>query len=140
MMHKKNKSSIIELIKCFISSLQIKKREGTECFDDFNMATYTNRIFGMFDGKTEIVKLECINEYAGVIVDRFGKDVNLIRKDEEHFTVNVDVTISDHFFGWIFALGNGVKIVSPDDVVERMKRIINELEDVYSKVNINDKK
>ena len=35
--------------------------------------------------------------------------------------VNVNVAISSQFFGWVFALGTGVKILASENVVERMK-------------------
>ena len=58
---------------------------------------------------------------AGVIIDRFGKDVMLIPSDEEHFTVNVNVRVSSQFLGWIFSLGEGVKIIGPEDVAAQMR-------------------
>ena len=109
----------------------VEARTGQECFDEFDMVAYSKRIFGMFDGKTESVKLECENRFAGIIIDRFGKDVMFIKVDETHFITNVDVAVSDHFLAWVIALGNGVRIVSPDDVVERMRRRVKELGNVY---------
>ena len=69
-------------------------------------------------------KLRVENNLAGVIIDRFGKDVMMIPEDENHFTVNVDVRVSNQFLGWVFYLGEGVKIVSPEEVLERMNREI----------------
>ena len=51
----------------------------------------------MFGGKEQSVKLLVENSLAGVIVDRFGKDVMMIPEDEEHFRVNVDVHVSKQF-------------------------------------------
>ena len=47
--------------------------------------------------------------------------------------VNVNVAISSQFFGWVFALGTGVKILAPENVVERMKQEIDALHDFYNK-------
>ena len=85
----------------------------------------------MFGGKEQKVKLLVQNELAGVIIDRFGKDIMMIPKDEKHFTVNVDVRVSNQFLGWVFSLGNGVKIISPDEVVEQMKREVERLREQY---------
>jgi len=35
--------------------------------------------------------------------------------------LNIDVAISPQFFGWIFSLGNDVKIVGPDNVKAQVK-------------------
>lgn len=99
-------------------------REGKEHFKKFNMADYAKKSFGMFGGKEQAVKLLVENSLAGVMIDRFGKDIMLIPADEEHFTVNVDVHVSNQFLGWIFSLGEGVKIVSPPQVVEQMNQEI----------------
>ena len=55
-----------------------------------------------------------------MIIDRFGKDVMMIPEDEDHFRVNVDVHVSKQFLGWVFSLGEAVKIIGPDEVVEQM--------------------
>ena len=104
-----------------------EKREGKERFKKLDMADYAKKSFGMFGGEEQKVKLRVENSLAGVIIDRFGKDVMMIPEDESHFTVNVDVHVSNQFLGWIFSLGEGVKIVSPDEVLERMNREITRL-------------
>lgn len=103
------------------SSVLESRREGKEVFKQFDMAVYAKKTFGMFGGKEQTVKLECANEMVGVIIDRFGKDVSLIRLDDNHFTVNVNVAVSKQFMAWVFALGEGVRIVGPDSVVEQMR-------------------
>lgn len=108
-----------------------EKREGQEHFERLDMADYAKKSFGMFGGKEQKVKLLVQNELAGVIIDRFGKDIMMIPKDEKHFTVNVDVRVSNQFLGWVFSLGNGVKIISPDEVVEQMKREVERLREQY---------
>lgn len=111
-----------------------KPRLGGEKFSGQNadVGLYAKKVFGMFSGKEEIVKLECKNEMAGVIIDRFGKDTMFIPKDDEHFTANVKVIVSNQFISWVFSLGNGVKIVGPDDVVEKVKSEVERLGKQYS--------
>lgn len=71
------------------------------------------------------------NSIAGVIIDRFGKDVMLIPVDAEHFVVNVDVQVSDQFISWVFALGQGAKIVGPEPVLKRVSAYIKRLNEQY---------
>lgn len=108
-----------------------EKREGQEHFERLNMADYAKKSFGMFGGKEQKVKLLVKNELAGVMIDRFGKDIMMIPKEENYFTVNVDVHISNQFLGWVFSLGDGVKIISPDEVVEQMKQEVERLQQQY---------
>ena len=96
-----------------------------------DMADYTKKSFGMFGGKEQTIKLLVHNSLAGVIIDRFGKDIMMIPIDEQYFTVNVDVHVSRQFLGWVFSLGEKVKLLGPDEVVEEMKAEIRRLNQQY---------
>lgn len=109
------------------------KREGKEYFKQFNLAAYVKKNFGMFGGEEENVRMQFSNELVGVVIDRFGKDIIISPTDNEHFTVNVNVAISSQFFGWVFALGTGVKILSPSSVIERMKQEVDALHKLYGR-------
>ena len=87
----------------------------------------------MYAGKEETVRIECDNSFAGVVIDRFGKDVNMIPIDDKHFSVSVDVAVSRQFLAWIIGLGEGVKLVSPDNVVVLMNEEIDRLFRQYRK-------
>lgn len=106
-------------------------RDGKEVFEKLDMASYTKHRFGMFDGDVVHVELEVDNVLAGVVIDRFGKAVPMIPKDEKHFTTYVDVAISNQFFGWVMAFGNQMKIIAPENVVERMKEEVGKLLNMY---------
>ena len=112
--------------------LSSENREGKEFFNKLDMADYAKKSFGMFGGKEQTVKLLVKNNLAGVIIDRFGKNLILFPADDDHFTVNVDVHVSRQFLGWAFSLGDGIKIVGPDDVVEQMHTEIERLTEQYS--------
>ena len=95
-------------------------RDGRLEFDGFDMASYAKETFGMFTGEPENVELEFDNDFIGVVLDRFGKDLMIINKGDK-FRVHVDVNLSDQFFGWIMGLNDGVKIVGPENVVNAYK-------------------
>lgn len=103
------------------------KREGKALFQTFDMAVYAKKMFGMFYAEEQTVKLECANSLAGVVIDRFGKDVMLIPKDDSHFTVNVKVAVSLQFLAWVIGLGEDVKILEPKTVVDRINGEIDRL-------------
>lgn len=104
-----------------------KEREGKQAFKSFDMAAYARKMFGMYGGKEECVRIECNNSFAGVMIDRFGKDVSMIRLDDKKFVVNVEVAVSRQFLAWIIGLGEGVTITGPDSVVEMMHAEIDRL-------------
>lgn len=106
-------------------------REGKEYFEKFNLAEYSKKNFGMFSGEEETVKLQVHNDLIGVILDRFGKETIVIPADAEHFRINIKVAVSSQFFGWIFGLGGKVKILGPDEVVNKMKEELKKNGELY---------
>ena len=108
------------------------KREGKALFKDMDMAVYSKKIFGMFGGVEETVVLECKNGISGVIIDRFGTEVDIIKRAADSFTVRVNVQISPQFLGWVFSLGENIKIISPDSVIERMRDEITRIKEIYN--------
>ena len=88
-----------------------RDREGAEPFD---MAAYAQRHFGMFTGREATVRLRCENRLAQVILDRFGMEVILVPDGADHFIVALELAVSPQFFGWLFGLGDGVELLSPD--------------------------
>ena len=108
-----------------------EKREGKDVFQQMNLPTYSKGLFGMYGGETTNVTLYCENRMAGPIIDRFGKDIPMVKADSEHFNAYVEVSASPQFLGWIIALGKGVKITSPESMVEAMKEEAKRLADQY---------
>ena len=95
------------------------KREGGDLFKSFDIAAYANKTFGMFGGTEEIVTLQFPNALIGVVMDRFGKDVSIRKRDENTFSVRVQVAVSGQFFGWLTGLGEGARIIAPTETVKQ---------------------
>lgn len=109
-----------------------KKRQGKEHFTAFDMAAYSKMNFGMFGGKETKVKLRFKDEMVGVLLDRFGKDISIRKSATAGWSeTNVNVAVSDQFFGWIFALGGSVIIVGPDEVKTRFKEELEKVKELY---------
>lgn len=109
------------------------RRKGQREFQTFDMAVYARKVFGMFAGKEEKVCIECANDMAGVMIDRFGQDVTFIKTDEDHFHINVDVAVSRQFIFWILSLGEGVRITGPQTVVDQVRQEIGRLNTQYGR-------
>ncbi len=114
--------------------LQTLKRErlGGREFKEFDLPKYTKGLFGMFSGEPTTVSIEGRNELIGVVIDRFGKDIIILKKDDEHFIARVNVAVSQQFLGWVFGIGEGLKIIGPVNVVDQMREEINQLRQLYS--------
>ena len=93
-----------------------QKRNGEAIFRDFDMGKFSTGTFGMFGGNEQSVRMEFENRFVGVVLDRFGQDVMLIPRDDEHFSVQARIRVSQQFFGWVAGLGTGAVIVSPENI------------------------
>ena len=97
----------------------------------FDLADYVKGVFGMFGGERADVRLVVDNSLASVIIDRFGKDITMIPRDENTFSINVNVAVSPQFFSWIFGLSDKVYIESPKSVRESMREYLQKVHKLY---------
>ena len=108
------------------------RREGADEYAKFDVNTYTQQMFGMFNGPLKKVTLKCENRFAGAMIDRFGTGPTLVPcAGGEHFTLTVDVQISPQFFGWVAGFGSGVEILTPAEVRAEMRKTLDTLQNIY---------
>lgn len=108
--------------------------EGEEYVRELDMASYSSKRFGMFDGEEQMVRIEFENHFAGVVIDRFGKDVVMRPVDKGHFVANVEIAVSRQFIHWVMALGDGARITGPEHVVKTVKEEVQRLLGQYDEI------
>jgi predicted DNA-binding transcriptional regulator YafY len=101
--------------------------------DALDLSSYSRQVFGMFNGELQNVRLRFENHLAGVVIDRFGREISLVPEDGEHFHVHVTVAVSPQFFGWVTGIGPGIEIASPADVREAYGAYLAEILSKYTK-------
>ena len=109
-----------------------EEREGAEEYGDFDLAAFAKKTFGMYGGREVQVTLRCVNELAGVVIDRFGTGVMLIPDKEGCFTLSVPVALSHQFFGWVTGIGPGMEITAPGDVRAEYRDYLREIADIHA--------
>lgn len=109
--------------KMINAAMTDSKRSGEEEFRKYDITSYSGAVFGMFGGEIERVALSCSNRLANVMIDRFGKDVTVMKESEDRFRITVNIAPSPIFLGWVLSFGGEVSIVSPDHVAERLARL-----------------
>ena len=97
----------------------------------FNPAEYSNKVFGMYGGREELVTLECRERLSGVIIDRFGREPSLIKCDFG-FRVSLRVMISPNFFAWVLGFGKDMRIVAPEAIRREMLERLRDTMEVYN--------
>lgn len=107
-------------------------RDGKEYFENFDMASYAQKMFGMFGGTEEAIELVFANRLAGVVLDRFGKDCMLFPIDAAHFKVHIKAVVSPLFLGWVAGFGAEARIASPQNVADRLVQLCKDTLSQYS--------
>ena len=95
-------------------------RDGQAAYEALDMAVYAKKVFGMFGGKEEHVRMRFDNQLVGAVIDRLGRDMMLIPDGDSHFQVSADVVVSPQFFAWILGFGSLAQIIGPEPVVRQM--------------------
>ena len=96
-------------------------RDGRESFAALDMAEYAKKVFGMFSGREERVRMRFDTQLVGAVLDRLGREAMLVPDGESHFTVTAQVEVSPQFFAWVSGFGRLAQILGPDYVVQAMR-------------------
>ena len=118
---------------------RVDKMESIEIADEkrevsdkpFDLSEYSNTTFAMFAGEETEVTIRCENELVGVMYDKFGTNIRIIKADEDHFICTVNVAVSPHFLSWIISFGNRAEILSPDYVVDELYNLVSTVKEMY---------
>ncbi|MFZ5974673.1 MAG: helix-turn-helix transcriptional regulator [Bacillota bacterium] len=106
-----------------MAQLTVTEQPRKEQDKNLNAAEYAKRVFGMFTGEQESVRVVFDASLIGVVIDRFGRDVVLSPAGDGHFAASLNVQVSPVFLAWLFQFGDKVKIESPGSVAEKMKEL-----------------
>ena len=104
-------------------------RTVTEETRAFDPGAYSKEMFGMFRGERLRIKLRFASSLAGVVVDRFGKDLVLTPDGEEAFTFQTEVALSPNFFAWLCRFSGRANIVHPPEAVDAYRDYCRKLLD-----------
>lgn len=96
----------------------------------FDVADYTSKIFNMFSGARDTVRLRCALDLREQMLDRFGSEIPLNAVDTEHFETVIEVSVSDGLASWIMQFGSDIKVIEPEylaDMVADKAKAISEI-------------
>ena len=91
---------------------------------ELNLQQHIDGIFNMYAGHEEVVILKVHNDLIGVMIDHYGKQIEVIPCDDQHFSVQLKVQTSPTFYGWLFTFSDQIKILSPQHVIDELHRLL----------------
>ncbi len=105
-------------------------RTKVELNSSFKIGEYRKQHFGMFSGNTKQITLEFNISMVDVMHDKFGGDISIVKKNDMYF-FTTDVAVSKQFYGYILGLGDGIKIISPKNIVDDFKNYVSKILNLY---------
>lgn len=116
-----------------MDSIEITGEDRVIPDNQFDLSEYSKKMFSMFGGEETEVVIRFENSLVGVVFDRFGTDIPVMKDGENHFICRVKVAVSPHFLSWVISFGDKARIMSPQGTVDEMKRLLENVKCVYNK-------
>ena len=102
--------------------------EVSTYIDTFDVADYTKKLFGMFGGNMQDIKLRCSNKILEQVTDRFGEKIFITNVNDKTFDFSVKAAVSEALGTWIMNYGADIEVISTtelrDKIVNRAEKIL----------------
>jgi hypothetical protein len=104
-----------------------RKRDRNDLINEIKPDAYSKQHFGMFSGDVETVTLCFEKSAVGIVIDRFGKEIDIIPRNGECCATRVKVNVSNTFFGWIATSRGRIRIEGPETVRQQFISFIDDI-------------
>lgn len=108
--------------------------EVSDYKDTFDVADYTKKLFGMFGGDMQQVKLRCSNKILEQVADRFGENIFITNVTDTHFDFTVKAAVSDGLVTWIMNYGSDIEVITPAELRNKIADRAEKVLEVYKKL------
>ena len=99
--------------------------------EDFDLAKHKLQMFFMYSGEAQTVEIEADKSLIDVVHDKFGKKIYIQNKLDNKISFTANVEVSPMFISWVCAFGNKMRVVGPREVVEQVKKHLQETLEQY---------
>ncbi|KON87573.1 transcriptional regulator [Sporosarcina globispora] len=102
-------------------------------YELFDVSKYVSSTFHMYAGSEEWIKIRFHNDLINVIIDKFGRDADIRKLDEDHFVLTAKAIVSNGLVKWLLNWGNQAKVLSPSSLIDQVTNEISNMMAVYEK-------
>ena len=102
----------------------------------FDSADYSGKLFNMFSGDNQKLRLRCSDSILEEMIDRFGDDCDISKvagQEKDTFQLDTSCVCSEGLVSWLMQFGSKVEVISPEslkrDITEKARAIF----DIYNK-------
>lgn len=100
-------------------------------YEPFDVSKYVSSTFHMYAGNEERIKIHLHNSLINVMIDKFGKDVEIKPDGEEHFILTTNAMVSEGLIKWLLNWGSDAKVLAPESLVNQVKEEIKKMMAIY---------
>lgn len=107
--------------------------EVSDYRDTFDVADYTKKLFGMFGGNMQEIKLRCSNKMLEQVTDRFGDKIFITNVTDKTFDFTAKAAVSDALATWIMNYGANIEVIIPTELRDKIKNRAEKILEIYKK-------
>ncbi|MGL4522238.1 MAG: helix-turn-helix transcriptional regulator [Bacilli bacterium] len=111
----------------------LKILEETYSRDSFDIHQYLSRVFNMYVGDLERIKVVFDEGLLNTVIDRFGLQANITEIDDEHFLLDTYVSRSKGLQRWLLTWGRDAQVIYPQSLVDEMREEVRGMYELYEK-------
>ena len=100
--------------------------------ENFDLSEYLKRCFNMYTGEYGTLDIVFDNHLINAVIDRFGKDINITKYDENRFKLTIKAAISKGLIRWLLNWGSDAQVLYPPSVISQMKEEIEKMNKLYN--------
>lgn len=99
---------------------------------DFDITEHLKRSFNMYPGIVNNVEVQFKNQLINVVIDRFGRNINIRKVNEDWFVIKMKASISEGLVRWLLTWGSDAKVIEPSQLVKKLKAEAEKMQRLYS--------
>lgn len=102
----------------------------------FDSADYSGKLFNMFSGDTQRLRLRCCDSILEEMIDRFGDDCDITKASNDMsktFILDTSCVCSEGLISWLMQFGNKVEVLSPESLKSSLREKAEAILGVYGK-------
>ncbi|SDB51361.1 Predicted DNA-binding transcriptional regulator YafY, contains an HTH and WYL domains [Pseudobutyrivibrio sp. YE44] len=98
---------------------------GSEIIGSLNPQEYARQHISMFAGQERTVTIRFAKHLIGVVLDKFGTEIDIRPDGEEYIKARINVAVSPQLYGWL--TGIGATICFPQQEEEKFREYLQSL-------------
>ena len=111
--------------KMISAAMTPDERAGAKERDALNPHEYAKQHISMFAGDERVVTIRFDKKLIGVVLDKFGKEIDVRPDGETYVKARISVAVSPQLYGWL--TGIGATICFPEDEEQKFKLYLQKI-------------